>query len=68
MTEWTDGYRAALADVARVSRSRGLSSPELGHLLNDLLGDALVIERQQAQRLQRRRLRAVKEEPELDLT
>ena len=59
MSEWTDGYRAALADIGRLMPGRGAAA--LGGLLQDLAGDALVIEREQENRIRRRRLTAVRE-------
>jgi hypothetical protein len=59
MSEWSDGYRAALADIARVWPSRGVAG--MTELLADLAGDALAIEREQANRMRRRRLAAVRE-------
>ena len=70
MTEWTDGYRAALADVLRLAypRSGGAVMPDwLRVLLADLEGDALTIEHEQGGRLQRRRLAAAREALPLDL-
>jgi hypothetical protein len=62
MSDWTDGYRQALADIARLAHSRGLvSTPELEALLADVVADALVIEREQENRLRRRRLVAERE-------
>jgi hypothetical protein len=67
MSAWVDGYRAALADVGRLSLSRRLVHPDslrekaLTELLADLAADALVIEREQANRIRRRRLRADRE-------
>jgi|KBSMisStandDraft_5_1062788.scaffolds.fasta_scaffold02298_3 hypothetical protein len=60
MSEWTDGYRQALADIAHLAHSRGLvTTPALEALLADVVADALVIEREQD--LRRRRLRATHE-------
>ena len=59
MSEWTDGYRAALADIRRLWPSRGVAG--MAELLADLEGDALVIEREQDNRIRRRRLAAVRE-------
>jgi len=59
MSEWTDGYRAALADIRRLWPSRGVAG--MVELLVDLEGDALVIEREQDNRIRRRRLAAVRE-------
>ena len=59
MSEWTDGYRAALADIARLMPSRGTAA--LTELIADLEGDALVIEREQDNRIRKRRLAAVRE-------
>jgi hypothetical protein len=59
MSDWTDGYRAALADVARLARSRGDES--LPGILVDLECDAMVIEREADNRLRRRRLTAARE-------
>ncbi len=68
MSEWTDGYRAALADIARLAHTRAASRsrlsavpPYLAELIADLEGDALVIEREQDNRIRRRRLAAVRE-------
>jgi len=61
MSEWTAGYRAALADIASIAPSRGLMTPALDELLADLHFDALVIEREQDNRIRRRRLTAVRE-------
>lgn len=59
MSEWTDGYRAALADIRRTWPSRGVAG--MTELLADLEGDALVIEREADNRIRRRRLAAVRE-------
>jgi hypothetical protein len=59
MSEWTNGYRAALADIARVWPSRDVAS--MTELLADLEGDVLVIERERDNRIRRRRLAAVRE-------
>ena len=59
MSEWTDGYRAALADIRRTWPSRGVAG--MTELLADLEGDALVIEREQSNRFRRRRLAAARE-------
>jgi hypothetical protein len=62
MSEWTDGYRQALADIAHLAHSRGLvTTPTLEALLADVVADALVIEREQQNRLRRLRLRATRE-------
>ena len=63
MSEWTDGYRAALADIARLAHDRlGVPLPPyLPELLADLEGDALVIERESDNRIRRRRLVAARE-------
>jgi len=62
MSEWTDGYRAALSDLASLSPNRGVPlTPALCELLADLAGDALVIEREQGNRIRRRRLTAARE-------
>jgi hypothetical protein len=59
MSEWTDGYRAALSDVRRLTLTR---DPEaLPQLLTDLEDDVLVIEREQGNVLRRRRLRVERE-------
>ena len=59
MSDWVSGYRAALADIARLMLSR--DPAELPRLLDDLEGDALVIEREQDNRVRKRRLAAVRE-------
>jgi len=62
MSDWTDGYRQALADIAHLAHSRGLvSTPALEALLADVVADALVIEREQQNRLRVRRLTAARE-------
>jgi hypothetical protein len=61
MSEWTDGYRAALGDVERLLQSRALMSEPLALLCRDLQQDALVIEHEQSSKLQRRRLAAARE-------
>lgn len=67
MNDWVSGYRAALADVARLSSERarrtprGLTPDMLAELLADMAGDALVIEREQDNRIRKRRLAAVRE-------
>jgi len=61
MSEWTAGYRAALADITSIAPSRGLMTPALDELLADLHFDALVIEREQDNRIRRRRLAVVRE-------
>ena len=59
MSEWSAGYRAALADVGRLILGRGEAA--LFELLADLEGDALVIEREADNRIRRRRLAVVRE-------
>jgi hypothetical protein len=60
--DWTAGYRRALVDLDRMARNRGIDlSPALLTLLADLDGDALVIEREQDNRVRRRRLSVVRE-------
>jgi len=66
-TTWPDVYRAALADVSRLAKSRGLLTAELDQLIEDLMQDAYVIEHSLDNRAQRRRLAAAKEEPTLPL-
>lgn len=61
MSEWTDTYRTAIGDVRRLAHSRGIASPGLDLLLDDLESDALVIEREHHNRLRRLRLRAERE-------
>jgi hypothetical protein len=62
MSAWVDGYRAALADVGRLAVARHpILCEAMLLLLADLDGDALVIEREQANRIRRRRLRADRE-------
>jgi hypothetical protein len=62
MSEWSDGYQRALIDFHRMADSRRLPlSPGILTLLADLEGDALVIEREQDNRIRRRRLAAVRE-------
>jgi hypothetical protein len=61
MSEWTDGYRAALRDVMRVATDRQGWLSWLDTLVEDLNQDALVIEHEQGNRLQRRRMRAARE-------
>jgi len=62
MSEWTDGYRRALVDFHLIADSRKLDlSDALIELLADLAGDALVIEREQDNRMRSRRLRAQRE-------
>jgi hypothetical protein len=61
MSEWTDGYRAALADVERLACTRNHGLPWLSALLDDLRQDSLVIEHEQGNRLQKRRLAAARE-------
>jgi hypothetical protein len=62
MSEWTDGYRAALLDIIGLARHRGLlTTPDWQQLAADLAGDALVIEREQDNRMRSRRLRAQRE-------
>ena len=62
MSEWSDGYRAALADIGRLMLGRDQAA--LFELLADLEGDALVIERESDNRIRRRRL-AVQREADL---
>ena len=62
MSQWSDGYRTALADVLRLAHNRALLVAEIAALIADLSQDALVIEHEQDNRLQRRRRRAVQEE------
>jgi hypothetical protein len=59
MSEWTDGYRAALADIRRTWPGRGVAG--MLELLTDLEGDALVIEREADNRIRKRRLAAARE-------
>ena len=61
MTEATDGYRAAIRDLQTLVASRGLMTPGLVELFADLEHDALVIEHEQGNKLQRRRLKAQRE-------
>jgi hypothetical protein len=61
MSDWTDGYTAALRDVAKLAHSRGVVTEPLDALLRDLTQDALVIDHEQSNRLQRRRLAAARE-------
>jgi hypothetical protein len=62
MSEWTDGYRQALADIAHLAHSRGLvTTPALDGLLADIAADVLVVERELDNRLRRRRLTAMRE-------
>jgi hypothetical protein len=61
MTDWTDGYTAALRDVTKLAHSRGVVTEPLDALLHDLTQDALVIDHEQSNRLQRRRLAAARE-------
>lgn len=64
MSEWTDGYRAALADFELVAFNRGWGAAltkELRTVLADLHQDALVIEHEQSNKLQKRRLAAARE-------
>jgi hypothetical protein len=57
MTDWTDGYTAALRDVTKSAIGGGLMTEPLEAMLRDLIADALAIERQQA----RRRLKPIVE-------
>lgn len=59
--DWTDGYLAALRDVSILARSRDLRTAPLDQLIADLEGDAFVIEHEQNNRMQRRRLTAARE-------
>jgi hypothetical protein len=61
VSDWTDGYAAALRDVAALVQSRGLITEPLQLLFADLLQDARVIEHEQGNRVQRRRLAAARE-------
>jgi hypothetical protein len=61
MNDWTAGYRAALADIERLAASRGGLPLWLGSLLADMRQDTLVIEHEQTNRLQKRRMRAAQE-------
>jgi len=67
MSDWVSGYRAALADVERLMPGRaarwphGLTMDVVVRLLADLDQDALVIEREQDNRIRRRRLAAARE-------
>jgi hypothetical protein len=45
MSEWTFGCRAALHEIRRLAHLRGLASPELRRLLDDIEADAIAIER-----------------------
>ena len=40
MNDWVAGYRAALADLLRLTHSRSLRSPALVQLIDDLVQDA----------------------------
>jgi hypothetical protein len=63
MSEWIDGYRAALVDVARLAYTRyGTGNLKwLDTLIEDLRQDSLVIEHEQGNKLQKRRLAAARE-------
>lgn len=61
MSEWTNGYRAALIDLQRLFASLNLLTDHIEHLFRDLEGDAFVIEHEQGNKLQRKRLRAARE-------
>jgi hypothetical protein len=61
MSDWTAGYAAAISDFTTLVQSRGLMTEKLQLLLQDLQQDALVIEHEQGNRLQRRRLVAGRE-------
>ena len=62
MSEWTDGYRAALADIVTIFRSRGiLTGDDHAQAIRDLESDALVIEREHHNRLRRIKLRIERE-------
>jgi len=64
---WPDVYRAALTDMRRLATSRGLMTPDLDQLIEDLMQDAYVIEHSLDNRAQRRKLAAAREEPTLPL-
>ena len=62
MSEWSDGYRRALVDFHLLADSRKLElSDALIEVLTDLAGDALVVGREQDNRIRKRRLAAVRE-------
>jgi len=64
-TSWPDIYRTAVIDVSKLATDRGLMTPELERLIEDLMQDAYVIEHCLDNRAQRRRLAAAREEPKL---
>lgn len=59
--DWAKGYQNALADVAVLAESRGISSPMLDELLTDLRRDSMVIDHEHQNRHQREWLRAKQE-------
>ena len=62
MNDWAAGYRAALADVRRLVFTRlTIPSTELDMLLADLEQDALVVDHELGNKLQKRRLAAARE-------
>ena len=61
MSEWTDGYRAAVRDLRQMATGRGLMTDPLDLLFGDFEQDALVIEHEVGNRLQKRRLVAARE-------
>jgi hypothetical protein len=66
-TTWPDIYRTALTNVSKLATDRGLMTPGLEQLIEDLMQDAYVIEHSLDNRAQRRRLAAAREEPKLPL-
>jgi hypothetical protein len=60
VSDWAEGYRAALRDVKTLAVSRQLSG-DIAQLVTDLQGDSDVIDHELFNRRQRAKLRAERE-------
>jgi hypothetical protein len=59
--QWGEGYRRALRDLSYFAQHRGLMSPQLDTLLNDMERDAYVIAHEYDNKQQKKRLAALAE-------
>lgn len=59
--EWTEGYLAALRDALFMANSRGLQTPALEAMIDDLIRDAYVIEHEADNKQFRRKQKAARE-------